>query len=173
MPKQKKKTTAKQVKELKALKPGNPGESKKTANPGDAVEGEVVDNPNGKDRYGRPTVMTEDVKKLLLDAFTWGCSNREASLHAGIAYSTLELYLNKDPDFKERCEELKESPTLLARGTLVKSIRKSPYYALKYLERKKSDEFSIRVRQTIGEPEPLTPEEEAELNDVINDCFNR
>lgn len=155
-----KKTTADQVKALRVLAPNK-----------QEVEPEILENPDKKDRFGRPSVMTQAVLFLLNEAFGWGCSNPEAALHAGISLSTLEKYLAKNLDFKEHADQLKESPTLLARGTLVKSLKKSPYYAFKYLERKKSDEFSLKIKQTFEEPEPLSPEEEALIDEVIDENF--
>lgn len=156
-----KKTTAKKVKALKAL---NPPPKKE-----EVVEGEIVDQGEGNDRWGRPTVVTEEVKRLALEAYAWGCSNVEAGLHAGVSRSTLERYMQKDLEFKERAEELKNTPVLRARAKIVEAAMSSPYYALKFLERVKADEFSIRVRQMFEDPEPITPEEQEILDQAIDD----
>lgn len=174
-------TTAKEAKKIKALIP-----AKKKKAKDEGVEGEVVEITckegqackacqEGricellKDRFGRPTVMTEEVKGKLHEAFAMGCSNREACIYAGISEPTLDKYNKKDPEYKKRSEELKDTPVLHARSTIVKSVQSSPYYALKFLERRKSDEFSVRVRQTFDEPEPITPEEQEAIDDVIDD----
>jgi hypothetical protein len=158
-----KKTRAKDIKKTKALVKADPKKKKD-----EGIEGEVIDNPEN-DQFGRPTVVTEDVKGFIIEAAKFGCSQAEMARHAGIALRTLTRFFEKEPDFKEFCEELTENPTLAARMTLVKKISKSAYFALKYLERKKSDEFSLRVKQTFDEPEPLTPEEQEVLDDVLED----
>jgi len=168
-PGRKKKTTAKQVKETKALITSPRPKYKEKKEDDDAIEGEVMDNPEGKDRFGRPTVVTEEVKQKLLDAFAYGCSNKEAARYAGIAERTLDHFNKKDPEFKEFSEELKQTPIFELRMALIKAAKKSPYFALKCLERLKADEWSMRVIQTFEEPEPLSPEEREALNDVIDD----
>lgn len=92
----------------------------------------------------RPTVITSDVIKRLEEAFALGCTDLEASLYANIAPATLYNYQDKNAGFLERKEQLKMKPVLQARTTLVKSLKKDPALALKYLERKKKDEFSPR-----------------------------
>lgn len=103
----------------------------------------------------RPTVMTEEVLSKLEEAFAWGCTDVEACLHADIAAKTLYLYQEKNPEFIQRKEALKENPILLARSTVIKGFMKSPELALKYLERKKKDEFSLRSEFTGKDGEPL------------------
>lgn len=156
--------TAEQIREAKALIAPVIGKKKKD----EGIEGEVLEN-QGKDQFGRWTCITEDVKALLIEAFAFGCTNLEASRHAGIGERTLDRYFKKNPEFKEYCFELKENPTLTARSTLVKALNKSPFFALKYLERKKSDEFSIRIRQTFDEPLPLSPDEEKDIDDALDE----
>jgi hypothetical protein len=158
----KRKVKAKDIKEAKEL-------ILATSQLENEVEGEIV--KKGTDAFGRPTVMSEKVKDKLIEAFKFGCTNVEAALYAGISEATLTRFFAKpqNQDFKDMCTSLKETPALEARVTLVKALKKSAYYALKYLERKKSDEFSIRVRQIFEEPEPLTEEEQDAINEAINE----
>jgi hypothetical protein len=97
---------------------------------------------------GRPTVMTPEVISKLEEAFAWGCTDIEACLHADIATPTLYLYQEKNPKFIERKHALKENPVLLARSTVVNAMVDDPDLALKYLERKKKGEFSLRSELT-------------------------
>ena len=92
----------------------------------------------------RPTVMTPEVIGKLEEAFAWGCTDREACLWAGIAVSTLHLYQGTNPKFIERKEDLKDTPVMLARKSVVGKIPRDPDLALKYLERKKKAEFGTR-----------------------------
>lgn len=96
----------------------------------------------------RPTVMTPEVIARLEEAFAWGCTDREACLWADIAVSTLQLYQDRKPEFIERKEMLKDTPIRLARESVVGGIKKDPDLALKFLERKKKDEFSLRSELT-------------------------
>jgi len=134
---------------------------------GEEVEGEIVEK-GPTDRFGRPTVITEYVKDRLLQAFTYGCTDKEAALFAGIGERTLYDYSKKDPDFREHCIQLKDTPTLTARITLVEKLSKSAYYALEYLQRKRSDEFGMKLRHTIEPPEELTEEERDRLDNMLN-----
>jgi predicted GIY-YIG superfamily endonuclease len=98
---------------------------------------------------GRPTKMTENTIGKLDEAFCWGCTDTEACLYADIHPDTLYEYIKKHPEYSDRKEALKENPVMLARASVVKSIKseENPELALKYLERKKKDEFG--VKQTV------------------------
>lgn len=105
---------------------------------------------------GRPTVITQEVLRKLEEAFSLGCTDLEACLYANISKSTLYDYQKANPDFLERKEKLKEAPILLARKTVIDSL-KNPLTAQWYLERKKKDEFATRVENTGRNGEPLIP----------------
>jgi len=105
----------------------------------------------------RPTVMTPEVIQKLEEAFAWGCSDREACLWADIAEKTLYLYQEKNPEFIHRKEALKETPILLARKSVANGIKRNPDLALKLLERKKKDEYSLRQELTAKDGEQLIP----------------
>jgi hypothetical protein len=64
---------------------------------------------------GQPTKMTPERLRLLREAFTWGCTDVEACCYAQIAPSTLYLYCEKNPEFLELKNTLKESPLIKAR----------------------------------------------------------
>lgn len=100
-------------------------------------------------RMARPTVMTPEVIDKLEYAFSLGCSDNEACLHAGIAVQTLYKYQEREPAFLERKLLLKDSPIFLARQTVLKGIQRDPDLALKFLERRKKDEFSTKTESDI------------------------
>lgn len=97
-----------------------------------------------KVKMGRPTVVTPEVLRKLEEAFALGCTDLEACLYADIASSTFYDYQKAHPDFLDRKLELKETPVLKARTTVVNNLH-DPDLALKYLERKKKDEFGTKV----------------------------
>jgi hypothetical protein len=93
--------------------------------------------------------MTPEVIAKLEEAFAWGCTDVEACLWADIADDTLYKYQRENPEFIKRKAKLKETPVLLARKTVVNAIKKGDRdTAMKYLERKKKDEFSLRQEMT-------------------------
>lgn len=94
----------------------------------------------------RPTVFTKTTLQKLEEAFAWGCSDQEACLYANIAPSSLYAYQEAHAEFLERKEALKQRPVLEARSTVVKALKDNPGLALKFLERKAKDEFSLRTQ---------------------------
>ena len=95
----------------------------------------------GKNKGGRPTKMTPETIRKLEQAFSLGCTDLEACLFADIGKSTLYDYQEENPEFAERKARLKENPVLLARKSVVEALEGDPDLALKFLERKKKDEF--------------------------------
>jgi hypothetical protein len=90
---------------------------------------------------GRPTVMTDVVIAKLEQAFSFGCSDREACLYACIDPKTLYRYLNENPEFRQRRDLLKETPVLLARQSVINGFKKDHWVAWEYLKSRKPDEF--------------------------------
>jgi len=116
---------------------------------------------------GRPTVFTPEVILILEGAFLIGCTDEEACFKAGISTTPFYEYQKEHPEFKERKEALKQSPFYTARKTVVDNLKKDADFALKYLERKKKDEFSTQTNTRLsGDPDnpikhnhTVTPEE--------------
>ena len=104
----------------------------------------------------RPTKMTSVTISKLEEAFALGCTDLEASLFANISPATLYNHQDKNPGFLERKEQLKMSPILKARRTVVASLD-NPDIAMKYLERKKKDEFSTRIDSDLTTKGQLLP----------------
>lgn len=96
---------------------------------------------------GRPSKMTDDVIKKLEQAYALDCTDAEACLFANISPATLYNYQNKFPEFVERKEQLKQTPMLLARKTIVDGIRTDPRLALEYAKNKRRKEFSTQSNQ--------------------------
>lgn len=93
--------------------------------------------------WHRPTVMTEEVLRLLAEGFSCSMTDIEACLFADIAPSTLYLYANEHPGFSEWKEALKKKPGLKAKMNKTKAINEGDQNASSWwLERKNKDEFS-------------------------------
>ena len=87
----------------------------------------------------------------LIAAFKMDAAIMEACAYAGITYEQYKYFNEIHPDFstvKQLCNEL---PTLQARQEVVRGIANDKEFALKYLERKKKNEFSLRVESLHGE----------------------
>jgi hypothetical protein len=98
----------------------------------------------------RPTIMTPEIITKLEEAFMLGCGDLEACLYADIGKSTLYNYQEKHPEFVDRKEQLKENPILKARTSVIAGLQNSPELALKFLERRKKDEFSTSADVNLG-----------------------
>ncbi len=75
-----------------------------------------------KSKTGRPTVMTDDVIRLLESAFLVGATDLEACVHADISKTALYEYCQKNEEFAERKETLKNQPTLKAKLIVDKAL---------------------------------------------------
>lgn len=104
---------------------------------------------------GRPTVLTPEAIRKLTEAFALGCTDLEACYYADISKSTLYDYQKENPEFLELKEKLKERPILQARQSVIKAMVDDGDLALKFLERKKKDEFSLRQELAGVKGQPL------------------
>lgn len=118
-----------------------------------------VKNKGGRPRNkrGRKTIINETTLNKLKQAFALDCTDDEACLYAEISPSTLYNYQLKNTKFLEQKRLLKNTPVLKARNTVVNGLTKDADLALKYLERKKSDEFSVKqkIEAAIGGQEMI------------------
>ena len=79
-------------------------------------------------------------------AWALDCTDAEAASFADISKASLCEFLKKHPAISERKSRLKEKPVLSARNALHKAINNgNAELALKYLERKRKDEFAQRT----------------------------
>jgi hypothetical protein len=102
-----------------------------------------------KENAGRPTKMTPECIRKLEEVFGIGGSDGEACFYAEISTNTLYEYIKVNPSFHDRKEQLKERPILKARQELIKGLQNNPELALKYLERKRKAEFSLKTETVI------------------------
>lgn len=128
-----------------------------------------------KNKGGRPSIFTPGVIQKLEEAYSWDCTDAEACFHAGISESAFYEWLKGNHEFMERRAALKQKPVLAIRQTVIvgivgapakfdghgNKVREeqvpNPELGLRYLERKKKDEFSLRVEQTGKDGKPLNP----------------
>jgi len=108
-------------------------------------------------KKGRPLKIDKLILQKLEEVFSLGGSDEEACLYADIGKSTLYDYQAENPKFSERKHLLKQRPILLARQEVISGLKGNPELALKYLERRKKNEFGLRH-------EVITTEEVGILN---------
>ena len=82
---------------------------------------------------------------LLRSAFGYGASDEEACAFAEITLNKLYAYQRRYPDYKQQKEAYKRLPELTARKAVVDELSKNPDLSLKYLERKRKHEFSVKT----------------------------
>ena len=115
----------------------------------------------------KPKLDNKLVVQKLEEAFALDCSIGEACFYADIARQTYYNLIEEKPELLDKFNRLREKPVLIARQTVVKACKDNPDIALKYLERKRKDEFSTKTindnNNKIIEP---TQEEESLLTEI-------
>ena len=97
-------------------------------------------------KTGRPSVMTQEVVGKLEFAFAFDSTVEEACFYVGISPDTYYTFCKQHPDFSERITALRCAPTLMARMTVLRAAEHDADLALKFLERKRPQEFSTRAQ---------------------------
>ena len=97
-------------------------------------------------KVGRPSKITQAVLSKLEEAYSIGCSDREACLLADISPSALYRYQEIHPEFRERKQTLQKALTIKARRVLQKDLDDGDSVAARwYLERREKQEFSAKA----------------------------
>ncbi len=127
-----------------------------------------------KSNAGRPTIMTEEALRKLDEAFANGATDLEACFYAGISKTAFYNYQERNPEYVERKEGLKDQLKLIAKNTLAKSIKDGSALDAKwFLERKCGDEYAPtqkNTNQTLGKDgTPVDPPTEIKINLVKPD----
>jgi hypothetical protein len=87
----------------------------------------------------------DEVIRKLEQVWSIGGSDEEAAFFANIAKSSLCEFLKRSPLVSERKEALKNKTILKARQEVVKGLENNPEFSLKYLERKRRNEFALKL----------------------------
>ena len=120
-------------------------------------------------KAGRPPVMTDIVLGKLEYAFSLGCTDLEACLHADIHPDTLYEYQRKNPEFSERKKMLKTKLIFKARETIFKNAE-DPKVAKWILEKQLPKEFGPNAWKVPEElSDELTEEESAALKKLFEE----
>ena len=104
---------------------------------------------------GRPSEMSEEKVKKLEEIFALDGTIEEACFFANITKTTYYNWLEKNPELIDRFQELRNTPVLKARRTVVNDL-KNYQNAMDYLKRKRRLEFGDNVDITSNnKPIPL------------------
>lgn len=124
--------------------------------------------PTGK--KGRPSTMSEKTLRKLELSFAYDSTVEEACIFAGIPVRTYYDFLTKHPDFSHTVELLRNVPVMIARRTVVNGVVTSQDSAMRYLEKKRKDEFSSKV--DLGGGIKLTHDVTPEAAEAIDNVFS-
>lgn len=101
----------------------------------------------------RPTKMTPETVKKLEEAFAYGCTDAEACAYADITKPTLYEYCEKNPEFTDRKETLKNLPTFKAKRIINDALDESDILtAHKVVDRKEGTKVKQEVTGANGGP---------------------
>lgn len=114
--------------------------------------------------------MTPETVRKLLDAFKLDVTVEEACLYANISKDTYYRKLKEDDEFSDEIGRARMYATLVARNCVVKHVATDPHLALKYLERKRPDEFSPHGTKA---PDPALVDLGAESTARMSEDFMR
>lgn len=101
-------------------------------------------NPKGAGRKWFDGRNEQGIVQKLEYVWALGGSDAEAAFYADIHKSTLCEYLKTHPEIAERRDALREKPILDIRKCVVEAAKKDPELGLKFLERARRSEFSLR-----------------------------
>lgn len=77
-----------------------------------------------------------------------GATVHDACISAGIPYRTVKDYMADREDVRQKIKEFENLSIWEARKCLSKGVKKDPALALKYLERKRKNEFSTKIESS-------------------------
>lgn len=113
------------------------------------------------------TKLTPEVVKKLEEAFAMDCTVSEACLYAEISRQTYYDWIKKNKKLADRFDELRETPVLKARATIIKGLD-NVGTAQWYIERKRKTEFTSRQEHTGADGAPLV-----ELTETLKEIIKR
>lgn len=119
------------------------------------AKGQIVSSDGGQNdtnkngQTGSPTLLDDaKVRADFLVAAALGANIEACCAYAKIHKSTYYRYVTEHPEFSDEVDQKSQQPYLTAVQSVVAAMKDDPKLALKYLERKHKDEFSIRKELT-------------------------
>jgi len=102
-----------------------------------------------KSKGGRSPAITPEVVAKLTEAFKLDMTVEETCLYAGISKDTYYRKVKANQRFSDEMERARMYATMKARNIVIMQMEEDGNLALKYLERKRKEEFSPRIEQQI------------------------
>lgn len=116
----------------------------------------------------RPTEKTEDIIRKIEEVAALDGSIEEMAFYANIHRATLYRWLEDDKELSDRITALRQKPVLKARQAVVKGLDNFDN-GLRYLERKKKLEFSLRTELTGADGGPIQTEIDDNLGKITEE----
>jgi len=91
---------------------------------------------------GRPSKLTDECVSKLEYAFSIGCTDTEACIHADISRNTYYEWIKANQSLSDRFALLKEKPVLRAKKIIDDSLTKGDEQTAKWYLEKRSTEFN-------------------------------
>lgn len=125
----------------------------------------------GKKKIGRPLAIGETQLQKLREGFLKGYNDEEACLYADVKERTFYDYCAKHPEFSHHKEQWKLNPILKAKDTIFENLDDKET-AKWYVERKRKNEFSTKIEQTITNTTPQIVVASESVKDKIDLLMN-
>ena len=114
------------------------------------------------------TKLTPDTVNKLEEVFALDGSVEEACFYANISRQTYYNWIKDNPEMEDRFDSLRQKPVLKARQAVVKGLDNFDN-GLRYLERKKKLEFSLRTELTGADGGPIQTEIDDNLGKITEE----
>lgn len=120
------------------------------------------------------TKLTPETVNKLEEVFAIDGSIEEACFYANISRQTYYNWIKNNPEMENRFDSLRQKPVLRARQAVIRGLDNFDN-GLRYLERKKKLEFSLRTEITGKDGSDLIPNNEQKevadkaINEFLND----
>lgn len=103
------------------------------------------------------------IVRKLVEAFKNDFTVQEASLYAGISKDTYYRWKKENEEFSDEMERSQMFVAIQAKKVIAKSICEGSIKTSKWFLVRRDKRYSTRQNVNISQPEPLTEEEETEL----------
>lgn len=122
-----------------------------------------------KSGAGRPTLKTDNTVRKLEQAFRDDFTVGEACRYAGISTTAYYEWQEKDKVFMDKMTRAQDYVAILAKKGMAKLVKGEDPDSIKWwLSRRQRDRYATKNEQTHSVPEPLTPEDDAEIEQGLN-----
>jgi len=106
--------------------------------------------PTGR-KVGRPTKLTDEVRKKIIGALQVGATHRIAASFVGVDLSTFQDWLAKIPEFADACRSAESSGSLSCLSSIRTAATSGVWQAGAWLlERRHPDEYGRRQVEVVG-----------------------